>query len=49
MGTFTEAALGFPTVVFSAAVFVTVVFWLLVAVGAADGDAPAGGIGGNGG
>lgn len=36
MGAFLAAATGFPTVVFTAALVVVVVFWLLVALGAAD-------------
>ncbi|GAA2083553.1 hypothetical protein GCM10009801_44070 [Streptomyces albiaxialis] len=42
MRTFAEAALAFPTVCFSAALAVVVVFWLLVAVGAAEGEGPGG-------
>jgi len=36
MGAFVAAAIGFPTVVFTAALTVVVLFWLLVALGAAD-------------
>jgi len=36
MGAFLAAAIGFPTVVFTAALTVVVLFWLLVALGAAD-------------
>ncbi|WP_329349966.1 hypothetical protein OG226_23760 [Streptomyces sp. NBC_01261] len=36
MGAFFAAATGFPTVVFTAALTVVVLFWLLVALGAAD-------------
>lgn len=36
MGAFLAAATGFPTVVFTAALVVVVLFWLLVALGAAD-------------
>ncbi|MFD4560572.1 hypothetical protein ACFWP5_40715 [Streptomyces sp. NPDC058469] len=36
MGAFFAAATGFPTVVFTAALAVVVLFWLLVALGAAD-------------
>lgn len=36
MGAFLRAAVAFPTVVFSAALLVVVVCWLLVALGAAD-------------
>ncbi|WP_037576082.1 hypothetical protein [Phaeacidiphilus oryzae] len=39
MGEFLRAALGFPAVLFGAALIVVVVFWLLVLVGAADHDA----------
>ena len=36
MGAFIAAATGFPTVVFTAALVVVVLYWLLVALGAAD-------------
>nr|WSY52988.1 hypothetical protein OG999_24630 [Streptomyces sp. NBC_00886] len=36
MGAFIAAATGFPTIVFTAALVVIVLFWLLVALGAAD-------------
>uniref|UniRef100_UPI003A876F60 hypothetical protein n=1 Tax=Streptomyces sp. Agncl-13 TaxID=3400628 RepID=UPI003A876F60 len=36
MGAFLAAAIGFPAVVFSAALVVVVLYWLLVALGAAD-------------
>ncbi|MFE2886375.1 hypothetical protein [Streptomyces sp. NPDC059272] len=36
MGAFLAAATGFPTVVFTAALVVVVLFWLVVALGAAD-------------
>ena len=36
MGAFFAAAIGFPAVVFSAALLVVVLYWLLVALGAAD-------------
>ncbi|WP_327432941.1 hypothetical protein [Streptomyces sp. NBC_01236] len=36
MGTFFEAATGFPTILFTSALVVVVGFWLLVALGAAD-------------
>ncbi|MFE7535024.1 hypothetical protein ACFU67_12220 [Streptomyces rhizosphaericola] len=39
MGEFLDAALGFPAVIFGAALVVVVGFWLLVLVGAADQDA----------
>ncbi|MFD9882812.1 hypothetical protein ACFWZT_15320 [Streptomyces alboflavus] len=38
MGAFVEASMGFPTAVFTAALAVVVVFWLLVAVGVTDSD-----------
>lgn len=38
MGEFVEAGTAFPTAVFTAALVVVVVFWLLVAVGVADSD-----------
>ncbi|MFF8957835.1 hypothetical protein [Streptomyces sp. NPDC014894] len=38
MDGFLDAALGFPTVLFTAALVVVLVFWLLVAVGAAGHD-----------
>ncbi|NBM17604.1 hypothetical protein [Streptomyces sp. GC420] len=38
MGMFLEAAAGFPTVLFTAALLVAVCFWLLVAVGVAGAD-----------
>lgn len=53
MGRFLAAAAGFPTIVFTAALVVVVVFWLLVAVGVteshsfdADADFGAWGMGG---
>lgn len=36
MGAFVAAATGFPTILFTAALVVVVLFWLLVALGAAD-------------
>ncbi|MET7487609.1 hypothetical protein [Streptomyces sp. NPDC005538] len=36
MGAFVTAAIGFPAVVFTAALVVVVLYWLLVALGAAD-------------
>jgi hypothetical protein len=36
MGAFLAAAAGFPTILFSSALVVVVVFWLLTAIGAAD-------------
>ncbi|MFE9413440.1 hypothetical protein ACFYN0_32335 [Streptomyces sp. NPDC006704] len=53
MGEFWGAAFGFPTALFSAALVVVVVFWLLVLVGAAehsafDGDVRGGAFGAGG-
>ncbi|MEV6795208.1 hypothetical protein AB0M87_25165 [Streptomyces sp. NPDC051320] len=39
MGEFIDAALGFPAVLFGAALLVVIAFWLLVLAGAADHDA----------